>query len=108
MKLYYLLPALLLSGCVVAEMTAEQEQPQQRRGLPQTRSAGAITDTAAVMSFLQSDTELMLISQIYYKDGVMIIALSKEDALDLGIPEDMYDKYCEEIRQVNEARKKNR
>lgn len=106
MKGYVLLFALFLSSCAVAELAAEDERESgrgERPGMLRTKSGGAGTDSLAVLSTLQSDTELMLLNQIYYKDGRLVLALCREEAVDLGVPEDLYDRYAAEINRANEA-----
>jgi len=103
MKRYLLVlsTSLILAACAVTELTAEQEQGI-KSSTPKTRSNGMLADTLSILSSVQSDAEIMLIN-LYYKEGNIILALSKEDAIDLGIPEELYDKYSDEIRQVNES-----
>lgn len=106
MKAFVLLPVLLLSSCAVAELVAEtgkEDVRQERPGMLRTRSSGATSDSLSVLSRLQSDVELMLLDQIYCDGGVLVLALSREDALDLGIPEELYDKYDREVKAGNDA-----
>lgn len=107
MRGYVLLSMLFLSSCAVAELTAEagkDEVRQEKPGMLRTRSSGGVrADSLAVLSTLQSDTELMLLNQIWYKDGMLVLAICREDALDLGVPEDLYDRYAGEINRANET-----
>ena len=66
-----------------------------------TRSSGVPSDSLAVLSNFQSDAELMLLNQIYYKEGVLVLALSREEALELGIAEHLYDKYDRDVKMAN-------
>ncbi len=93
-----------LLSCAVAELTAEKNDEQtasKPSGMLMTRSSGVPADSLAVLSRFQSDAELMLLNQIYYKEGVLVLALSREEALELGIAEHLYDKYDREIKMAN-------
>lgn len=105
MRCYLLLLSLfLLPSCAVAELTAERNDGQaasKSSGVLITRSSDVPSDSLAVLSNFQSDAELMLLNQIYYKEGVLVLALSREEALELGIAEHLYDKYDREIKMAN-------
>ncbi len=97
MRYYLLLLSLfLLPSCAVAELTAERNDGQAA-----SKTSGVPSDSLAVLSNFQSDAELMLLNQIYYKDGVLVLALSREEALELGIAEHLYDKYERDVKMAN-------
>lgn len=105
MRCYLLLLSLfLLPSCAVAELTAERNDGQaasKSSGVLITRSSGVPSDSLAVLSNFQSDAELMLLNQIYYNEGVLVLALSREEALELGIAEHLYDKYDRDVKMAN-------
>lgn len=105
MRCYLLLLSLfLLPSCAVTELTAERNDGQaasKSSGVLITRSSGVPSDSLAVLSNFQSDAELMLLNQIYYKEGVLVLALSREEALELGIAEHLYDKYDRDVKMAN-------
>ena len=105
MRCYLLLLSLfLLPSCAVAELTAERNDGQaasKSSGVLITRSSGVPSVSLAVLSNFQSDAELMLLNQIYYKEGVLVLALSREEALELGIAEHLYDKYDRDVKMAN-------
>lgn len=99
-----LLSLFLLPSCAVTELTAERNDGQaasKSSGVLITRSSGVPSDSLAVLSNFQSDAELMLLNQIYYKEGVLVLALSREEALELGIAEHLYDKYDRDVKMAN-------
>mgnify|MGYP001036422124 FL=1 len=112
MRYYLLLLSLfLLPSCAVAELTAERNDGQaasKTSGVLITRSSGVPSDSLAVLSNFQSDAELMLLNQIYYKDGVLVLALSREEALELGIAEHLYDKYERDVKMANAGQDEKR
>ncbi len=112
MRCYLLLLSLfLLPSCAVAELTAERNDGQaasKSSGVLITRSSDVPSDSLAVLSNFQSDAELMLLNQIYYKEGVLVLALSREEALELGIAEHLYDKYDRDVKMANAGQDEKR
>ncbi len=105
MKYYLVLSlSMLVASCAVTELTAETEQKnekQERAGMLRTKSNGGTADSLSLLSKFQSDVELMLLNQIHYRNGQLVLALSREDAADIGISGELYDKYYNEIKKTN-------
>ena len=84
MKYYLVLSlSMLVASCAVTELTAETEQKnekQERAGMLRTKSNGGTADSLSLLSKFQSDVELMLLNQIHYRNGQLVLALSREDA----------------------------
>lgn len=49
----------------------------------------------------QSDFENMLVDQIIYRDSVYILNMSKEEAIDLTIPDSLYVHYIKLVENLN-------
>lgn len=43
----------------------------------------------------------MLQNQVIYKNGAFILALSPEEAKDLGIPDELYAQFVDYVKQLN-------
>ncbi len=58
-------------------------------------------DSLTVISKQQSDVDHLMMSRIVQKNGQYVLAIKKEDALFLGISEDVYDKYVGVVSEYN-------
>lgn len=54
------------------------------------------------MSKLQADVDNMMRGRVIQKDSVFVLAIKKEDALFLGINEDVYERYLDYVDRLNE------
>lgn len=95
--------AFSIVSCTLTELTPEQIQnelknPEKLR----TRCPGVPADTLEMLSRIQSDKEMMLLNQIWFKDGSFVLGLSRNDAMDLGIPVEMYDRFLNYVNKANE------
>lgn len=59
-------------------------------------------DSLTTISKLQSDVDNLMMARILQKDGIYILALKLEDALFLGISEDVYEHYLNYVARLNE------
>lgn len=55
-----------------------------------------------IMSKLQSDVDNLMMGRVFKKDSLYVLAIKKDDALSLGVSEDVYDKYLDYIDRLNE------
>lgn len=58
-------------------------------------------DTLLSMSRVQSDVNNLMMRRIVVIDSVFVLSLKKEDALFLGVSEEIYDKYLEYVERLN-------
>lgn len=58
-------------------------------------------DTLLSMSRVQSDVNNLMMGRIVVIDSVFVLSLKKEDALFLGVSEEIYDKYLEYVERLN-------
>lgn len=59
-------------------------------------------DSLRIQNELQSDSELMILDRIIYKNSVYILDLSAEEAADLDIPNEIYEKYKGYVNALND------
>lgn len=79
-------------------------QPSQGLTLEALTTRGTIPieeDSLTVRSKQQSDVDHLMMSRIVQKNGQYVLAIKKEDALFLGISEDVYDKYVGVVNEYN-------
>lgn len=58
-------------------------------------------DTLLSMNRVQSDVNNLMMGRIVVIDSVFVLSLKKEDALFLGVSEEIYDKYLEYVERLN-------
>ena len=95
---------LVLSSCSIAELTPELQREVINKHI-QTRSLPTLIDSVEMVSRGQSDKEILLMNQVWFRDGRFTLDLSKEDAESLGIPGELYDKYFQYVEEVNKSLK---
>lgn len=79
-------------------------QPSQGLTLEALTTRGTIPieeDSLTVVSKQQSDVDHLMMSRIVQKNGQYVLAIKKEDALFLGISEDVYNKYVGVVNEYN-------
>lgn len=90
-------------SCSLAELTPEQIQQELRKtGYVSTRSGDIQLDSLEMLSRLQSDEDLLLLNQIWFKDGRFVLSLTREDAVSLGISDELYEKYVDYVNIAND------
>ena len=63
---------------------------------------GVLTDSVTVERLLHTDPTSILMSHVIIKDGVIVLDLSEEDALSLGISSELYSTFSSKICPQNE------
>lgn len=107
-----LIVSFLLASCV--ENTVESqlvEGADDSRALRSllTKSVGSHQeDSLTMLSKLQSDVDYLMMGRVIQKDSLFVLAIKKEDALFLGVTEDVYDKYLDYVVRHNEQLSENR
>lgn len=108
MKRYLYVLILLLLCCSCVENTIdsqhleEHNQPRSLRSLMTKSSSVPQEDSLTIMSKLQSDVDNLMMGRVIKNDSLFVLALKKEDALFLGVSEEVYDKYLDYVDRLNE------
>lgn len=108
MKRYFYVTILLFLCCACVENTVdsqhveEHDGPRTLRSLLTKSSMMPQEDSLTIMSKLQSDVDNLMMGRVLQRDSVFVLAIKKEDALFLGISEDVYDRYLDYVDRLNE------
>ena len=107
---FYRLPvvvfATILVSCVENTLDGKivTKEPSQVLTLESLTTRGTIPieeDSLTVVSKQQSDVDHLMMSRIVQKNGQYVLVIKKEDALFLGISEDVYDNYVGVVNEYN-------
>lgn len=107
MKRFFYLVLLILSySCVDHSMDPQYLDEQKKTGglrsLITKSPSTPQEDSLTIMSKLQSDVDNLMMGRVIKKDSLFVLAIKREDALFLGVSEDVYDKYLDYIDRLNE------
>ena len=91
-----------MENTIDSQHTEEQDKPRTLRSLMTRSSSVPQEDSLTMKSKLQSDVDNLMMGRVIKKDSVFILAIKREDALFLGVSEDVYDKYLDYIDRLNE------
>ena len=96
----------LLISCVENTLDGKivVKEPSQGLTLESLTTRGTIPieeDSLTIRSKQQADVDNLMMSRIVQKDGQYILAIKKEDALFLGISEDVYNEYVGVVNEYN-------
>lgn len=70
-----------------------------------TKTVGELpNDSLAIKYMMQSNSELMISDRIIYKNSAYVLDLSLEEAKQLSISDEMYQKYVEIVYHMNKER----
>lgn len=104
--IYVLVLLFICCSCVEntidSQHTEEQDRPRTLRSLMTKSSSAPQEDSLTIMSKLQSDVDNLMMGRVIKKDSLFVLAIKREDALFLGVSEDVYDKYLDYIDRLNE------
>lgn len=68
--------------------------------------ASSQIDSVAVKDKIQSDYDFILMNHIVRSDsGLYILCLAKEEAIEIGIPSELYDNYSSFVESLNPTNK---
>lgn len=105
-RFFYLVLLILCYSCVDHSMDPqyldEQEKTGGLRSLITKSPSTPQEDSLTIMSKLQSDVDNLMMGRVIKKDSLFVLAIKREDALFLGVSEDVYDKYLDYIDRLNE------
>ncbi len=59
------------------------------------------TDSLILKSAWQSDYRIMLYNHVIYKNGSYFITLTRKDAKEIGIPDEIYNSISSQINELN-------
>ncbi len=91
-----------VENTVDSQHEAEQKKPRTLRSLV-TRSSGMMQeDSLTVKSRLQSDVDNLMMGRVIMKDSIFVLAIKREDAIFLGVSEEVYDSYLNYVDRLNE------
>lgn len=65
--------------------------------------SGIQEDSLTMMSKIQKDLDHLMMSRIIFKDSTFILGIKRQDAIFLGIPEEMFNSYIEYVARLNEV-----
>ena len=97
LKLFPSFLLLILFSCKDVEIV--EEQPKVITTVSTTRAVDTTSDEYKHQN--QSNVENMLMDQIIYQDSVYILNLSAEEAVDLNIPDSLYNVYTQLVNELN-------
>lgn len=109
---------LLLITFVLLPLISCMSEPLQEKEAIETTSekpsvsmksmtkASSQIDSVAVKDKIQSDYDFILMNHIVRSDsGLYILCLAKEEAIEIGIPSELYDNYSSFVESLNPTNK---
>ena len=66
-----------------------------------TRSNIEQPDSLTMLNLMQSDIDNLMINRVTFRDGAYVLTIKREDALFLGVSEEVYDSYVEYVDKLN-------
>ena len=104
MRKYLLVLLLLLacSSCIENAIDSRQEEdrPRTLQSLL-TKSGTEPEDSLVMLNKLQSDVDNLMMGRVVEKDGVFVLAITRETAYYFGVPDEVYDMYVEYVDVLN-------
>lgn len=110
MKKIYILSILLslsfLSSCKDDEILAPTAANSGK--IDSTSTIGSLpSDSLGIKYSMQSNPELILSDRIVYKNSKFVLDLSSEEASELLIPDEVYQKYAKIAEKMNKETEDN-
>lgn len=86
------------------QQRTEEEPKKLRDYIMLSKANGGImqTDSLKMLSTAQSDLNTMMMNQICSKDSCFILAISRADALSIGVSDELYEHYVGYVAKLNE------
>lgn len=95
----------MLSGCINDTTTDVKvnniKEQMQMVEKVLSRTVVNQTDSLTMMSRQQSDVDNLMMGRVVFKDGIYTLAIKREDAIFLGVSEEIYDKYQKYVEELN-------
>lgn len=86
-----------LMGCKKEIKTVDIENVESKGG------AFALQDSLETLYMMQSNPELMLADRIISKNSTYVLDMSENEATELHIPAELYQKYVEVVKNMNSS-----
>lgn len=96
----------LCVSCLISSVdTCHNEQSRNQLTLKSliTKSSdnASMPDSLQMKKLIQSDEDNLMMSRIIFKDSAYILAISRSSANNVGVSDEMYDKYVEYVLTLN-------
>ena len=96
---------LLVASCADNDILPDKSFTSNGAAVDSTKTVGELpNDSLAIKYMMQSNSELMISDRIIYKNSAYVLDLSLEEAKQLSISDDMYQKYVEIVYHMNKER----
>lgn len=108
---------LLLTFVLLPLISCMSEPLQEKEAIETTSEKPSVSmksmtkassqiDSVAVKDIIQSDYDFILMNHIVRSDsGLYILCLAKEEAIEIGIPSELYDNYSSFVESLNPTNK---
>lgn len=103
LKVLIIIPCitLIMKSCVAEQIAFENNQGSLHS--PTNQSIKALNDTEITAA--QTDLYALLAKQVQYKNSIFLLAISREEANILNIPDSIYDKFENVIKLMNSTKR---
>lgn len=104
---FVLLPLISCMSEPLQEKEAiETTSEKSSVGIKSMTKASSQIDSVAVKDKIQSDYDFILMNHIVRSDsGLYILCIAKEEAIEIGIPSELYDNYSSFVESLNPTNK---
>lgn len=81
----------------------EQNEPQSLYSLiGGTKTPDTQEDSLTMVSRTQSNVDNLMMGRVVRKDSMFVLSIKREDAVFLGVPNEVYDEYLDYVMKLNE------
>lgn len=81
----------------------EQNEPQSLYSLiGGTKTPDTQEDSLTMVSRTQSNVDNLVMGRVVRKDSMFVLSIKREDAVFLGVPNEVYDEYLDYVMKLNE------
>lgn len=82
-------------------LETKQTNNQGKRANSTRSTASNPDDSLTMMSNIQGDFNNLILSRIIKTNDTYVLSLKREDAVFLGVPEELYDSYVDYVEKLN-------
>lgn len=90
-----------VDNSVDSQYVEQHDKPRTLRSLVTKSGHLCQEDSLMVLSKLQSDVDNLMMGRVIQKDGIFVLAIKKDDAMFLGVSEEVYDRYLDYVDRLN-------
>ena len=94
----------LFCACVSNPLDSKQED-QIKKSSPLRALTKSMPpsqeDSLTMMSKIQRDVDYLMMNRIVLRDSVYVLTIRRQDAIFLGVSEEIYDRYVEYVAGLN-------